>query len=158
MQYKINKIFLSFVIFFCLIIISGCDKNITNEKLFKLQKQGIQKIIINNNEIQVEIVADVKSRHHGLSERESLCENCGMFFVFDNKGLYDFWMKDMRFPLDIIYIDGNRIVEIFKNVQILENEKITTISPKKEADRVLEINAGFSDKLGIKEGQILKFD
>ena len=62
---------------------------------------------------------------------------------------YSFWMKDMRFPLDIIWIKNGEVVHVEKNV--LENFS-GILSPQVDADSVLEINAGNVDKLDIKIG------
>lgn len=159
MQINYRKISVSFFLLLCLVFITSCDsKNISKEKLAKLQKQGYHTISIKDKDVKLEIASDQKSRTQGLSDRESLCENCGMLFVFDEKGQYDFWMKDMKFPLDIVYLEGNKVIEIFKNVQALDGDKKTTIiSPKFQANRVLEFNAGYIDKLGVKEGEVLTF-
>src|SRR3989344_6701349 len=57
---------------------------------------------INGASIFAEVVASADARRLGLSGREGMGANSGMLFVFDQAGLYDFWMKDMKFPLDII--------------------------------------------------------
>jgi uncharacterized membrane protein (UPF0127 family) len=63
-------------------------------------------------------------------------------------------MKDMKFPLDIIWISENKIVHIEKNV----SEKFSGIlSPPVDADEVIEINAGLSDQYGFKLGNEVRF-
>lgn len=106
-------------------------------------------VSINKHELRVEIVNDAQERAKGLGERESLCDSCGMLFEFPEKEKYSFWMKDMNFPLDIIWISGDKIVYIVKNISY--NFK-GSINSDIEANRVLEINAGMTDEYGIKEG------
>ena len=111
------------------------------------------KLKINDDLLSVEISADALSRSRGLSGRESLCEDCGMVFVFGGEAKHSFWMKDMNFPLDILYIKGDEIVEIFKNVQILDDmNEIKEIFPNKKADKVLELNAGWCETHNVQVG------
>lgn len=84
-----------------------------------------------------------KDKQVGLSKYKKLEDNKGMIFVFEKPGLYPFWMKDMKFPIDIIYINQNKIVTIYKNIP---KDNLTIYSPTQSADKVLEINANLSDK------------
>ena len=81
-------------------------------------------------------------RELGLSDRKSLAANAGMLFVFEAPDRYSFWMKDMYFPLDLLWISADHIV-----VDITENATPesfpATFSPKAPAQFVLEVNAGF---------------
>ncbi len=95
-------------------------------------------------------IADTKERlEMGLSNRTSLGEKEGMLFVFSSMGEYSFWMKDMNFPLDIVWIsDEGRVVSISSDVA-------TSTYPKKifkndaYAKYVLEMNAGTARKFGL---------
>ena len=108
---------------------------------------------INDELLDIEISADAITRAKGLSGREGLCENCGMVFVFGREAKHSFWMKDMNFPLDIIYIKNDEIVEIFKDVQVLDNmNEITEVFPNKNADKVLELNAGWCEAHNVQVG------
>jgi uncharacterized membrane protein (UPF0127 family) len=108
---------------------------------------------INDTLLDIEISADALSRVKGLSGREDLCENCGMVFLFGKQAKHFFWMKDMNFPLDIVYIQNDKIVEIFKDVQVLDNmNEITEIFPNQNADKVLELNAGWCETHNVQLG------
>lgn len=115
---------------------------------------------INGSEIKLLIADDEKSRMVGLSNRRSLKEDTGMLFVFEEKDTYGFWMKNMNFPLDIIYLDGNKVVDIKKNVQPADenNPNPEVYTPKAPADKVLEVVAGVSDSLQIIEGSEFTFE
>lgn len=95
-----------------------------------------------------------KDKQVGLSKYKKIEEDKGMVFVFEKSGLYPFWMKDMKFPIDIIYINQNRIVTIYKN---LPKDNLTIYSPTQNADKVLEINANLSDKYGFAVGDSVTF-
>jgi len=74
-----------------------------------------------------------------------------MLFIFREKGAYEFWMKDMKFDIDMIWIDGDEILQIDENVPYADglDEKRSSGAP---ADKVLEINAGESGRLGLRAG------
>lgn len=108
--------------------------------------------------INIERVITEEGRRQGLSERTSLCDQCGMLFVFESSSYFPFWMKDMNFDIDIIYLDADmRIVNIFENVSKESYKKTPpeTFSNTKPAKYVLELNAGKSKELDIMVGDIL---
>ena len=115
---------------------------------------------VNGQELRLIVAKDEKSRMNGLSGRRSLNENTGMLFVFDKKDTYGFWMKNMNFPIDIIFLDGNKVVDIKKNVPEpkSENAELPVYRPKKPANYVLEVNTGVADKLKITEGSTITFE
>ncbi|MDD5696848.1 MAG: DUF192 domain-containing protein [Candidatus Pacebacteria bacterium] len=92
----------------------------------------------------------------GLSQRDSLEENQGMLFVFPSSGRPVFWMKNMKFPLDVLWIKGETIVEINENVPLFTQGEVTVIKPEQEIDKVMEIKAGSASKYGIKTGDKIK--
>lgn len=108
----------------------------------------------------VEIVDSAMKRSKGLSHRDFLAYDKGMLFVFDSSDYYYFWMKDMRFPLDIIWIrstgpDTGIVVEADENVQPLSFSTFQRFSPSEPVDLVLEVNAGQYEKFGIKKGSLV---
>lgn len=108
-----------------------------------------------DNCYSVEIAKNATERERGLSGREKLAQGKGMFFIFEKEEIYSFWMKNMNFPLDIIWLDKNyKIVFIAKNVQICDSE-CEKIIPDSEAQYVLEINGGEADRIGLKEGNVM---
>lgn len=112
---------------------------------------------INNKEFIVYLATTAKTREIGLSEKKSIPENSGMLFEFDNYEFLTFWMKDMKFPIDILFIKDNKIVTIYNNVQNPKSlsENLTLYKPTEVANKVLEINSGLSEKYNIKVGDIV---
>ncbi len=111
--------------------------------------------IINGKKINLEIVRSAQDVSRGLGGRDNLESDKGMLFIFSKSDYYTFWMKDMRFPIDIIWLQDDIIVDISKNVPAepgVSLQKLKLYSPQKKANRVLEVNAGFSDKNNIKAG------
>jgi uncharacterized membrane protein (UPF0127 family) len=108
--------------------------------------------------LNIERVDTAEARRQGLSDRASLCDECGMLFVFESSSYFPFWMKDMNFDIDIIYLDADmRVVDVFVNVSKESYKKTPpeTFSNTKPAKYVLELNAGKSKELGIIVGDVL---
>ena len=97
-----------------------------------------------------------EERAQGLSGRPNLPPNTGMLFLFPEPGTYAFWMKDMLFNIDMIWISADRkIVYIEKNATPESYPK--AFGPKDPAMYVLEVPAGFSDEHGLEEGDAVQF-
>jgi uncharacterized membrane protein (UPF0127 family) len=113
-------------------------------------------VIIAGVRLSVEVADTPAERGRGLSGREMLPENSGMLFVFDTPGRYGFWMYGMKFPLDIIWIDERlRVVYFVENAQPCVNI-CETYEPPADALYVLEVNAGFVKKYGMKIGDVVE--
>ena len=80
------------------------------------QKSSLQNISatikINNHTFNVEVAKTPKDQQLGLSGRDGISDDQGMLFAFDTPDYYNFWMKDMKFPLDIIFINNTKIISI----------------------------------------------
>lgn len=90
----------------------------------------------------------------GLSGRKNMAQDAGMLFVFADDSEECFWMKDMRFPLDIIWVDSN------KRVTHIERNLSPSTYPKQfcaTAQYVIELNAGQAARSDISEGAKLDF-
>ncbi len=106
-----------------------------------------------------EIADTLSEREKGLSGRQTLGNDKGMLFIFESETIPGFWMKDMNFPLDIIWIDNNmKIVGIEKTLGPCEEGKeCPVIYPDKQIKYVLEIKSGLSDIYGFEEGNSVFF-
>ena len=117
------------------------------------------KAILGERSFTVAIADDPKERMNGLSGKEKLQKDRGMLFIFEKPDNYSFWMRDMKFPLDIIFVRGDKIVKIYHNVPApLDQEGLPIYQTPIPSDRMLEINAGLSKEYGFKEGQEVKFE
>lgn len=101
-------------------------------------------------------VADTNASHtRGLSGRERLAPGAGMLFVFSKDDRYGFWMKDMRFPIDIVWLDSEyRIVDVKESV--LPSSYPEVFTPKSPSRYVLELPAGFFREHDLKVGDMLE--
>ena len=105
--------------------------------------------------IAVEIADDAEERRVGLSEHIFLDPDRGMLFLFDEPSRPAFWMKDMDFPIDIIWLRDGTVVGIESDVQPSDERIPPSVRPMADIDQVLEVNAGFASKHGMKTGQML---
>lgn len=106
--------------------------------------------------ITVDIADTEELRSLGLSGRSRLAPNRGMIFIFDKPGFYGFWMKDMRFPIDIIWLDENwKVIDITANAK--PSSYPESFIPMSPAQYVLEVPAYFSTRHNIKIGNVLDY-
>jgi uncharacterized membrane protein (UPF0127 family) len=106
----------------------------------------IRRIYVKNNLVKAEVVESPEKREKGLSEREGLAEGRGMLFVMSGTNFPRFWMKGMRFSIDIIWIDNGRVIGFEKNISPKDSRVFTSPAA---AGYVLEVPAGFCDKYNI---------
>ena len=144
----IKRIFINISAFVFLIVFGALSLFLLKDKN---KKEYLPVLEIGNNKFEIEIADNAILQARGLSGRESLPENQGMLFIFDGPAIQNFWMAGMKFPLDIIWIHGDKVAGFAENVPPVAG--IPKIYPSPEpVDKVLEINAGLVKKLGIKIG------
>lgn len=114
-------------------------------------------IRIGSTTLPVLLALTPTDRQRGLSGRAALAKNQGMLFVFDAPGRWGFWMKDMHFPIDIIWLDAAaRVVTVAHNVSPQSYPEV--LHPTQPSLYVLELAAGESQALGMFEGQQLQIE
>lgn len=119
------------------------------------------RVVAGGRVIAVEIADTKEERARGLSFRRSIGPSEGMLFLFDSPGRYGFWMKDMNFAIDIIWIRGDRVVGIVENATP-EPDKNTPefpiYYPPGDVDKVLEVAARRAAFLGLTPGNLIKIE
>ena len=129
-------------------------------------------IFVGSTKLNVQIVSSNTDMEKGLSGRNKMADNEGMLFDFKKLNRPAFWMKDMNFNLDLIWIRSNKIIGITPNVPAPvgnwklpvgrsfsgsgEIGNLPAYSPPSEVDMVLEVNAGWSERNNIKTGDVVK--
>jgi len=109
-------------------------------------------------EIPVEVADTIEKRSLGLGNRPGLKKGWGMLFVFKKRKHHRFWMKKMKFSLDIIWLDNHKIVHILRNIQpAIPGEKPQTMSSPVPANFVLEIDAGRAYELKLQIGHLVQY-
>ncbi|WP_203295958.1 DUF192 domain-containing protein [Luteirhabdus pelagi] len=105
--------------------------------------------------LDIEIAKNDYEIQTGLMYRQSMAENRGMLFIFEDELRRSFYMKNTEFPLDIIYLnEARKIVDIKKNARPLDETSLPSTQP---ARYVLEVNAGLSDRWGLEEGDYIEY-
>ncbi len=145
----VKKIFLGAAVFIIVVILGLAYAFVGN-------KNKIISVKVGESIFKTEVVETISQKAKGLSYRDSLDKNSAMYFDFRREDRYGFWMMGMRFPIDIIWIKNNEVVGIEKNAPAptpgTPESALKLYYPPEAVDKVLEINAGLSDELGIKVG------
>lgn len=122
--------------------------------LFPLEvgcKKFIKIFFPNRQSVTAELAVTDEERQLGLMHRQEILADQGMLFIFKEEGTYSFWMKNMKFSLDILWLDrGKRIVHIERNVPPCEREPCPSYPPRLPAMYVLELKAGSVDEHQLK--------
>lgn len=104
-------------------------------------------------EIEVETASDAAARAQGLMYRESLGEDCGMIFVFDEEEPLSFWMRNTLVPLSVAYIDSEGSIVSIHDMEPLDE---TSVPSAKPAQYALEVNQGFFEENGVEAGDMVE--
>jgi uncharacterized membrane protein (UPF0127 family) len=111
---------------------------------------------IGNTTIVVETANTYTARINGLSGREGLDERAGMIFEFMDEDYHEFWMKDMKFPIDIIWLDKDfKVVDIKRDAR--PESYPESFSPKEKSKYVIEVVSGFADRHEVSIGQKVSY-
>ncbi|PIR99220.1 hypothetical protein COT87_00595 [Candidatus Collierbacteria bacterium CG10_big_fil_rev_8_21_14_0_10_44_9] len=106
-------------------------------------------------DITIELAKNSSQWEKGLSNRADLGDTDGMLFVFPQYHIPVFWMKDMKFPLDIIWIASGKVVDITYDVKVETVDKLPTYSPLVPVNMILETRAGWAAENNIVLGDQL---
>ncbi|MDO8520847.1 MAG: DUF192 domain-containing protein [bacterium] len=114
-----------------------------------------REVAVNGQTIIAELVSTPEQMARGLGGRDRLGVNEGMLFSFAAPGIYPFWMKDMRFPIDIVWIRDGRIVGITERIdpQIgAPDAELRSYPPPEPINEVLELMSGRASLLQARVG------
>jgi len=116
--------------------------------LSKKNEEEGNRVCFRNYCFKVELARTEAERRQGLMFRKNLGENEGMFFIFEEEGVYPFWMQNTFLPLDIIWIDKNfQVVYLSENTPPCKKDlPCLSINPRKKAKYALEIKGGGGEK------------
>lgn len=129
------------------LVFAGCQPKATQTTPFGLRMAELK---ISNVPITVEIADTPQASENGLMFRDSLPEDHGMLFIFDQPKKASFWMRNTKIPLSIAYADSDgKILEI-KSMNPLDETVVPSRSD--EVDYALEVNQGWFSRHGITSG------
>ena len=131
-----------------------------NDFLIKLAQYRNLTVTIDRYNISAFVADTDDKRSKGLSGVENMFENQGMLFIFNYPSKQGFWMKEMMFPLDIIWLDSNySVIHIEKKLQPCMSVLFCSVySPSSDAKYVLETISGFTDLHSVNEGDKIKIN
>lgn len=112
----------------------------------------------NGQTINAIVATSVEDRQQGLSGVESLASDAGMLFVFPDAGQHGIWMKEMNFPLDIVWLDETgRVVHVVEEAPVHDSldGELPVYQSELPAKYVLEVTAGMADEAGIEVGDTI---
>ena len=115
-------------------------------------------ITIGSQKVAIEHADTPEKMSKGLGYRDSLAWGSGMYFSYPQAGLYRFWMKGMRFSIDIVWIRDDRIVDISADVPFELGGNGPTVQPREAANAVLEVPAGYAAAVGWRIGDRVRFE
>ncbi|HUD04109.1 MAG TPA: peptidoglycan bridge formation glycyltransferase FemA/FemB family protein [Candidatus Paceibacterota bacterium] len=117
------------------------------------------RVLIGKTVIHVEVAKDTETIRTGLSGRDTLASDRGILFVFPRPKWYRFWMRNMRFSIDMIWIRGDKIVGVTENIKNeFDPAHPHFYKAPEKVDHVLEVNAGFAKRKNICAGDTVVFN
>ncbi|MBU1124649.1 MAG: DUF192 domain-containing protein [Candidatus Omnitrophica bacterium] len=129
----------------CLMLCVGCSI------------RPVKKVCGKNFCVTAEVCDTEKTRSRGLMFRKELADNRGMLFIFEKEAAYSFWMKNMRFPIDIIWLDKNKTIIDMHNDVLPCKDVCKNYIPAQPVLYVLEVGAFFIEHYGVVIGEELRF-
>lgn len=144
---KLNKIFL--IIIFLGILFGVFFLGTKSEFQFS-------QVILGEKILDLEVVSNSEDKIKGLSGREFLPEDRAMLFVFPKEDFHGIWMKEMNFPIDILWLDKDFVIMDIRN-DVSPESFPKIFKPQTKSSYILEIKAGLSEKEEIKIGESLEF-
>lgn len=135
------------IVAMCPLLLSACASSQPANELPTVSMR------IGSKTYDLEIADTVPTQERGLMRRDSMPSNHGMIFVFRSEKPRDFWMKDTRFDLDIIFIAGDGRIVSIKTMKAYDLTSVPSDGPAKYA---IELNAGQAAETGVRVGDILQ--
>lgn len=161
---NVNRFCINMCLGYCIFALtfSSCkeEKKVIKQTQISFKKEGELTIFKVSDSIEIKLdieIADTEfDEQTGLMYRESMDKNQAMLFVFDNEVERYFYMKNTKIPLDIIYINANKIIVSFqKNTIPFDESSLPSNAPAKY---VLEVNAGLADSWALAIGDSISYN
>nr|WP_330219967.1 DUF192 domain-containing protein [Chroogloeocystis siderophila] len=112
-------------------------------------------VTIAGRKINLEVARTPQEQATGLMYRDTIADDRGMLFVFEPARPVGFWMKNVRFPLDMIFLENGRVKAIAPAVPPCQAEPCPTYGPETPVNQVIELRGGRAAELGIRVGDRL---
>ncbi len=107
---------------------------------------------------QTELMIEDEDRAMGLMFRPSLPADRALLFVFEGVDFHGIWMKNCRFPIDIVWLDeARKVVQVTPNVPPCKADPCPSYQPMRKAAYVVEMNAGAAKREKVALGSTVEF-
>lgn len=150
-----KRFFILPLVFVCGLILTGCQQQLNlaaESEQTSVVSDKLATVVIGDQSFTMELAQTAAERQQGLSGRDEIGSD-GVVFIFDVPGKHPFWMKDMKFALDFLWVSDGEIVEISRNIPPTSGTSaIPTVAPNQSVDQVIEVNSGFVIEHGIMVG------
>ncbi len=114
-------------------------------------------VTINGHTFVAKLAITENEKRKGLGGQKTLGKDHGMLFLMGEPAYHGFWMKDMKFPLDFIWINDKTVVDITQNVpNPIGDSQPVSLKPRYPADKIFEVNAGDVARYNISIGNMMK--
>lgn len=124
---------------------------------FSQPGNNYREVKIGGSVFKLEIADDEEEWLRGLSGRDSIQENKGMIFLFKDAGNHGVWTKDMRFPMDIVWLKDKKVVDIAESVEPVIDTASQIYGQDLTSDAVIELFGGTVKKIGLQIGDRLAY-
>lgn len=114
-------------------------------------------VSINGSTIEVTVVDDDEERMRGLSGTSQLPDGTGMLFIYDDSSYHGIWMKDMNYPIDIVWLDEDRKIVHLQEFATPDSYP-RVFAPQVPAKYVLEVPVGSIKSYGMNYGRTMEFN
>lgn len=148
-----SKTKITIIITVIVLVVMAVLTNYAFSEIVSTQWNLIKHVYVRNVLVKAEVVKSEEKIAKGLSGRSGLEKGRGMLFEMPEDDIQNFWMKGMKFAIDIIWIENGRVIGCEKNIQ--SNDSRIFTSPN-YAGYILEVPAGFCDENGIKVNDEVK--
>ena len=146
---------LHYILIILLVLASAITYTLITQKTSPLQSITLK---IKDQNFKIELAQSLSQKSLGLGNRQSLCSNCGMLFLYKGEGPLPFWMKNTLIPLDLIWLDKSGTIVDIKTAHPEPNtpdHQLKIYQNQKPAQYVLELNANKAKQLDLKIGDTM---
>ncbi len=142
-------------IFSLIFLAASCNQQAAKPEIAAPAYNYTHKLQVGSQTLMVETASTTEAMQKGLSDRSSMNDDQGMLFDYGGvSSIPAYWMKDMKFNLDFIWIYQNKIIGITPDVPAPKSaeDNLPSYYPPSPVDEVLEVNAGWEEMNNIKIG------
>lgn len=133
------------------------DKATTSQPCTTNPNLSIKQLTVGDTVLYAEVAEEYADKYKGLSDRNCLSDNTAMLFPYGTSGEYCFVMRDMNFPIDMVWLDENKKVVTIKHDAQPGTYPAEIYCPEGPAQYIVEMQAGYARKLGLKTGAQFSF-